>query len=79
MKDDHTCATPEEFTQWCERKNLSIPSAADVLGMSRSMGYKYANGEATVSLPVSFQMEVLDLLSPTQLSRIITKRVCCQK
>lgn len=67
--------TADEFKQWCDKYGLSKDQAAIVLGISRANAFKYANGSQPVSVLVSNQCELFDLLSKTKSLTVIQKRL----
>lgn len=72
---ERVIVTKEEFNKWAEKHGLSIEQASKVLGVSRSNGFKYANGSRPVSKPVAYGAEAIDLLSKTESIKLIQKRL----
>ena len=67
--------TKDEFNQWAEKHKLNIKQASKVLGISRSTGFKYANGSRPVSKSVEYGAEAIDLVPKEKSIKLIQKRL----
>lgn len=67
--------TKEEFNSWCEQHNITIEQSVQVLGISRSNAFKYANGSQDVPRYIAFQCEAIDLLPKQKSIILIQKRL----
>ena len=63
------------FNTWRKEKQLSSEQASKLLGTSRANGFKYASGTRSISLPIAYAMEVIDMLDEPALQALIARRL----
>lgn len=76
MKIQHSNMSAEAYSAHLQALGLTVPAAAERLGISPRMSSRYNSGKSAIPLPVALLLRALVRFEPPYLNRSIECRTC---